>query len=158
MTTLEGLPLTAQQATLALPRRLEPTRDPLDHLAVEDNNLETVQRHGERIGQRRRVGENLAEAVGPLGQEGFTDSGRQMGELLVGRGQGGIERAVGPGVAKALVPGAIGLQQGLADQLRDQREGNLLLVGGATVAVVEAVEVLVVADEQPQGQDGLGQG
>ena len=112
---------------------------------------------GERIGQRRRVGENLAEAVGPLGQEGFADSGRQMAEFVIGRGQGGVEGAVLLGVAKALVPGAVGFQQGIADQLSHQGEGNLLLVGAAAVAVVEDVEVMVVADELPQGQNGLGQ-
>ena len=152
-----GQPLSAQQAALALPRRLEPARHTLDHFAVQDNHLEATQRNGDRIGQRRRLGEHLAEAVGPLGQEGFADGRRQAAELVVGRRQGGVERAVRTGVAEALVAGAVGFQQGIADQLDHQGEGDLLLVGTAAVAVVEDVEVFVVADELPQRQDGLGQ-
>ena len=43
-------PLAAQQATLALPRRLETSRHALDHLAIEDEDLEAPQRSGDRIG------------------------------------------------------------------------------------------------------------
>jgi hypothetical protein len=99
----------------------------------------------------------LAQAVGALGQEGLTDRRWQVAQFVIGGGEDGREDAVLLRLAKALVAGALGLQQGVADELGHEGEGDLLVVGASTMAVVEVVEGGVVADELPQQECGLSQ-
>src|SRR5262249_42308000 len=143
-----------------LPRRLQPARHALDHLAVQDDDLEVTQRSGDRVGQRRHLGlgEDLAEAVGALGQEGFANGQGQVAELGGGGGEGRLEGGVALGVTEALVPGAVGLKQGVADEVGHHREGDLSLVRAPAVAVVELAEGVVVAEELPEREGGLGEG
>jgi len=103
------------------------------------------------------VGEDLTEAIGPFGQEGFADRWGQVSQFVVGGGENGGENAVLLCLAEAFVSGAVRFEHGIADELCHEREGDLLVVGASAMAVVEFVEGGVVTDELPKQESSLGQ-
>jgi hypothetical protein len=103
------------------------------------------------------IGEDLTEALGALGQEGFADRRGEVGQFVLGGGEDGREDAILLRLAKAFVSGAVGFEQGITDKLGHEREGDLLLVGASAMSVVEFVEGGVVTDELPEPKCGLGQ-
>jgi hypothetical protein len=103
------------------------------------------------------IGEDLPEAIRPFGQESFAESRGQVGQFVLGGGENGRENAVLLCLAKAFVSGTVGFEQGIADELGQEREGDLLVVSASAMTVVEFVEGDVVTDELPEQESGLGQ-
>ena len=140
------------------PRRPQAVGHALDRLAVQDDDLEVAQGGGEvGVGQHASRRQQLAQAVGGGGQEGFADGRGQAAQLLVGGLIGDGQFAAGAAALEALAAGAVGLEQGVADQgHQGGRRG--LWCSRRRDGGVEVVEGGGIALPVPEVQDGLGQG
>ena len=144
--------LTAHDPAGAVPQRQQPFRHPFHDLAVQDNDVESVQRR--RQGRVRcGSGKHLEQALGRVGEEGFTDGQRQAGQLLVGSLNRHGQFAMIATALKALAAAAVMLEEGIADEGDQGSEREFALIGGATPAVEEVVEGLVSRGLPGEKQD-----
>src|SRR5208283_2578597 len=149
---------SAQQAADGAPQRLEPLGHALDGLAVEGDDPIVVQARRQRGLGLRLAGIDLAEPGGTPGQQSGAHGDGDPPQLAVGGTERGLQLTPVLSLIKALAAAATVFQEGIADQVDEQGEGENLLVTPAPVVVEDLIERAGIGDPPPQGQDGLGQG
>jgi hypothetical protein len=149
--------LGRQHLALDRAQHLQAAGHVLDLLAVQGQHGEGPDTVGQRLtGHGRADG---PQALGPLGQQALAQAQRYPRQLAVHRLQRRPQRARLLGPREALASAAGMLQQGVADQLHEQREADHLLVGGAPVVGEDAGQerLLEFVIQQPISRLGQGQ-
>ncbi len=146
-----------QQAAADAPQRLEPFGHALDGLAVQGDDPIVVQARRQRGLGLRLAGIDLTESGGTPGQQSAAHRNRDPTQLAVGGTVRSLQLAPVLSPIEALAAAATVFQEGVADQVDQQGEGENLLVTPAAVVVEDLIQRAGIGDPPPQGQDGLGQ-
>ncbi len=144
----------AEELTRQLASKLEPFRHVLGLLAIDDDDVVTVQRLRQRVERR---GEDLANPFACFGQEGDTQVDRKPTQLavesLLDRGQ----LVVLLGIEQCLAAAAFVDQKRVGEDVDQGRKREDILVAAATMSFVHFVEEFAQQHVPQKMQNGIGQ-